>query len=393
MTSFSVRGAAVAFVSILGGSTDLDGQAVQPPGKYDVGFERVWEIDHSRVWPRSAFVDSLQGPIARPMRVDVWYPARCRSPERMQHRRYLETEAPDQRFEDLVAVTRAWDEYSYRGLAGDSASFDRLMLMETGVCAAATAEPGPFPLVLYSAGWFNRTPDNTVLAEHLASLGYVVAGVPQLNPGLWTYDFRSDPIAVEQQIRDLEFALGHLAMEPQVDRRTVVAMGYSTGGDVALLLQARNPMIDAVVGLDASFTLGNENNVAGSDFFRPAHHNVPVLALRRPVDDRAAANTVIESLTQAPRWLVEIPGSDHGTFSDDTPGRRFLGAGTKQQEDLHRTVLDVVERFLESVIGSSEWDGDTLNREYVRSGLDAEFLEPVPEAEEPGSQGPSSPAG
>lgn len=345
-------------------------------GAYETGFRRVWSEDGSRVWPRSGAIDSVSGPVSRPVRVDVWYPAvTCAGGARMRVRDYLEMDAPAARYDDLVFLTHRWNEYSYRGLAGDSASFDRLMASGTAACADARPSPGRFPLVVYSAGWFNRSPDNTVLAEYLASHGFVVAALPQVNPGLWTWDFRSEAHAVENQIRDMEVAIAVLRDADGVDRRGIAALGYSTGGDVALLLQGRNPLIDAVVGMDASWSLGPGNDVAESDFFRPESHDVPVLVARRPVEDGAAADAVLSTLTAAPRIVVEIAGGDHGTFSDDPVERLLLGSGPASHADTHAAMARVILEFLNRTLrGNDPFDGDGLAREFTAQGHRARFL-------------------
>jgi dienelactone hydrolase len=348
------------------------------PGAYDVGFRRHWELDETRVWPRSAALDSVAGTVSRPMRVDVWYPASCARAQRMQFERYVRMEAPDAAFEDLAFLTRRWDEYSYRGLAGDSARFDQMMATPTAACADAPPSPGRFPLVLYSGGWFNRAPDNTILAEYLASHGFVVASVPQLNPGLWTYDFRSDAASVENQVRDLEFALGILAASPMVDRRAIAAMGYSTGGDVALLLQGRNVLVRAVVGLDASWSLGSNNDVAGSNFFEGTHHRVPMLVARRPSQGLLGADAVLDSLTLAPRVVVEIPGSDHGSFSDDPAQRYLLDMDSAGHVATHGMVARAVLEFLRVALDRrAAFDGAALARLLGDRGMAAAFLPPA----------------
>jgi len=128
------------------------------PGDHDVGFRRLWEVDRTRIWPRSPALDSLGGSVARPIRVDVWYPADCADAQPMALGGYVSVDSPGALFDDLVFLTHRWDEYSYRGLAGDSTSYDRLMKAKTATCFEGTAAPGRFPLVLYSAGWFNRAP-------------------------------------------------------------------------------------------------------------------------------------------------------------------------------------------------------------------------------------------
>lgn len=315
------------------------------PGSHDTGFQRIWTLDSTRIYPRSPHLDSLNGNIYRPIRIDIWYPAKCRHMDRMPLREYVFMEAPSSIYEDLVFLTERWDEYSYRGLTEkDSSAFNRLMSVKTAACKNAPPATGRFPLVLYSAGWYNRAPDNTILAEYLASHGFVVATVPQLNPGLWTFNFRSDAMSVENQIRDLELVAGLLFEKPYIDRRFIASMGYSTGGDVALLLQGRNPQIDTVIGLDASWTISNDNDVIESPFFSPNHHTVPMLLVRRPTEDSSSVNSLTDSLQYANRIIVEVPGGDHGSFSDDPLERKFLGIEGTSHYSTHnkiaRTILD-----------------------------------------------------
>ena len=349
------------------------------PGSHDTGFKRVWTTDPVRVWPRSAALDSREGDVARPIRLDVWYPARCgAAARRMVLRDYLEMAAPSPVFEDLVFLTHRWDEYSYRGLAVDSASFDRLMATPTAGCFDAPAADGSFPLVVYSAGWFNRAPDNTILAEFLASHGYVVVAIPQLNPGLWTFEFASDARSVENQVRDLQVAISELGRDPLVDRRRIAAMGYSTGGDVALLVAGRNPLVDAVVGLDGSWSLGPGNDVIESSLFRPSEHTKPILALRRPTENTTGADEVLDSLSRAPRLVVEIPGGDHGTFSDDPSQRRVLGTDTPEHEATHRLMSRAVLLFLNAALKSDMARPAELVDTYRGMGLKARYRAPKP---------------
>lgn len=353
-------------------------------GPHETGFHRIWTKDATRIWPRSAALDSLEGSVARPIRVDVWFPATCASPQRMTLSGYVFPEPPSPDYEDLVFLTSRWDEYSYLGLAErDSTAFDLLMRTKTAVCSSAVVAPGRFPLVLYSAGWFNRAPDNTILAEFLASHGFVVASVPQLNPGLWTYNFQSDARSVENQVRDLEVALGVLIKEPYVDRRHIAAMGYSTGGDVALLLQGRSALVDGVVGLDASFTLGPDNDVEGSPYFTPAHHNEPILAVRRSPEEGVGYNAVLGALSAASRVVAEIPGADHGSFSDDPAERRLLGADTTGHQDIHALVAETVLAFLqETLLNRDEFDAISLAEQYRSHGLVAKALSPTDQKED-----------
>jgi len=352
-------------------------------GTHSVGFHHLWQLDFSRIWPRSAALDSTAGNVSRPMRIDVWYPASpCEAPAPLQA--YVQMEAPSESYQDLVFLTHRLDAYSYRGLAQkDSTLLRKLMNVRTAACEDAPAAPWRFPLVLYSAGWFNRAPDNTILAEYLASHGFVVATVPQLNPGLWTFNFHSDFNSVENQTRDLEFALGVLTSQPFVDRTRVAVMGYSTGGDVVLLLQERNALIDAVVGLDASWSLDPDNDVAGSPFFSAERSDIPILALRRPQTDSSRYDVVLDALKKAPRIVAEVPGADHGSFSDDPPERRYLGLDTGGHETAHAQIARATLAFLQAtLLDPGSFDGTKLAKKLQALGLSAQSVPATPAGQE-----------
>ena len=314
-------------------------------GNYDVGFKRIWKIDKSRVWPRSSCLDSLQGNVNRPIRIDVWYPANKNNNEEMLFKEYVYPNTESQDYKDINFLTQRWDVYSYKGLTEDSLKFEKLMNTKIPVFKNAEPVDKKFPLIVYSAGWFNRSPDNTILAEYLASHGFIVATIPQLNPGLWTWKFASDFRSVENQTRDLEFAIGTLIYEPNVDRTKIAAMGYSTGGDVALLLQGRNELIDCVVGMDASWSLDPDNDVIISPFYNSNYNTVPILVLRRKTEG-GAYNKVLDSLKKSQRFVIDIDGADHGSFSDDPPQRELLGIKPTSSPKIQAKIVQTILHFL-----------------------------------------------
>ncbi|MDX1569505.1 MAG: hypothetical protein R3200_03405 [Xanthomonadales bacterium] len=265
----------------------------------------------------------------------------------MQLADYVETDPPGEGFQDAADLLRQWDMYSYRKLAGEIGDVDELLATRVGACVEYQRARGSYPLVMYSSGWYNRTPDNLRLAEFLAARGFVVVGVPQLNPALWTYQFASDPISVENQLRDLEVALGEVIGLPGVDRTRVAAMGYSTGGDLALLLQGRNPLIDAVIGLDSTWALGDDDVVADSPYFGGERNRKPILLLRRGIDGVTAAPG-LEKLDRALRLVATVPGADHGTFSDDAWLAGQEGPGDSDTDTYDR-ICRTVHAFLQGV--------------------------------------------
>jgi dienelactone hydrolase len=252
-----------------------------PFGPHSVGFHREWTLDASRVWEKSPSWGSNSGPVSRPIRVDVWFPAAAtQSCKRTTLDTYLHASAPDSYFAAANGFIEGWDQASYAGLAkGESISVERVLSLTSHACLDGQPEQGPFPLVVYSGGWYNRSPDNVALAEYLASHGYVFAAVPLLGAGLWTRDLSSNSAAVETQVRDLEATIGFLISHTWVDRNRIGVIGYSTGGIVAILAGARHRLIDAVVGLDPSYG-GEPKKVLTSPAFNVDKFSKPLLTLR-----------------------------------------------------------------------------------------------------------------
>jgi dienelactone hydrolase len=330
-----------------------------PAGPFAVGFHREWVLDPSRVWERGGHLTSAGGVAARPIRMDVWYPSggsgNCRH---TTLRDFLYAQPPDAYFAAANAFIQKWDEDSLRGFAKSlNMPFDRLLSPESAACLAAPVRTGRYPLVIYSGGWYNRSPDNIALAEYLASAGYVVAEIPLFGAGLWTGDLSSNPVALETQVRDLETALGALTTNDWVDRTHVAAMGYSSGGIVALFLGSRHPLIDAVVGLDPSYG-ADPAKVLSSPLFSAEKVRIPVLTLRSghpsyAVRDRSA---VLTAMRFSDRYTADIGRSTHSDFGDDVVLESVLSLKNNDLRTTdegiagYRAVVSSVRLFLDGVL-------------------------------------------
>jgi dienelactone hydrolase len=213
--------------------------------------------------------------------------------------------------------------------------------------------------VLYSGGWYNRSPDNAVLAESLASHGYVVAALPLFGAGLWTGNLGSSPAALETQARDLEAALAALVQHTWVDRTRVSVMGYSSGGIVALFVGARHALVDAIIGLDPAYGSDTEK-VLSFSLFDPARVRVPVLTLRAGHETfvRRDRSAVLSAMRYADRYTADVGQSTHGDFSDDVrlevalslarPERKLRS--TLEGMAAYRVTAQAVRLFLDGVL-------------------------------------------
>ncbi len=328
------------------------------PGSYKVGFRVLYRLDRSRVWDAST--DSLRSEFARPIRISLWYPARrSESGRPMLYRQYVQFKSPNSYFARVDSLlesreTTSWD----NAFKGSGRSLQDLLNLPVMAGMDASASEGIFPLVMYSEGWNSSSQnDNSVLAEFLASHGYVVAAVPQVGTSSMSLTLGINPIDLETQMRDIEFAMGVVQEQPFVDNRKLALMGWSMGGVVSLWLTARNPNVDAIIGLDASFRSRDfVTMVLASPYFDIRQIRVPLLALQSGntkyvsgQDDR-----VVDSLHFAKRLVGRVADITHGDFSDFAMVARLFPVNIQdrtaaQASRGHVAICEKVLGFLDAV--------------------------------------------
>lgn len=344
-----------------------------------VGFRFLWMMDDTRTWAGTSGSTPGSGDESgRPLRISVWYPAAAEG-EAMPFAGYVHATPPDSAFEPLADVVEAYDRSSYRGLfEGDSTGLDRFLRSVTGAIREAEPAAGPFPLVLYSAGWGNRSSDNTLLAESIARHGYVVVTVPQIAARRPRVVSRSTVENLEAQVRDLETAMARVFELPFVDRGRVAAIGYSTGGRIALALAARNAHVDAAVGLDPSYVLSEDaGRIAEEGMPDPERLRVPVLTIHRAAPE-AVDPSVLDSARFSDRWTFAIEGAGHGDFSDDAPVQERYGLEGDGDAAVHAAVVDAVVRFLDRTISSGDGDPSEVLDELEAGRVSATTRPRVP---------------
>ena len=277
-------------------------EASHDTGRFHVGFAVSYIYDYSRAWRQQVDTwGNVRRFYARPIRVSIWYPtvANAITQNYSRYIRYVKTGNVD--FDAANAFLTARDTSNYlRGdFLGDANLLTRLLNTETGAQYGAKPAPGKFPLLLYAAGWNSFSPDNTLLAERLASHGYVVASVAQLPTSSNQIELAATAEDVTTQVRDLEVAEGLTMRKAFVDPSKVGLIGYSLGGVAALWVAMETGQVRAVVGLDPSFAYSNfvaltEKSAA----FDPSRARFPILVLQS--GDPAIAAT--HSPNSRTRW-------------------------------------------------------------------------------------------
>jgi len=379
---------ALAVVISVGGADALKAQTAAvwgelQAGPFPVGYRVLYELDPSRVWIPASSADRLEE-FARPVRISVWYPAEPALPATgMTLAEYVRDTVTDEYFASLNRLL----ERRFEGLftAVSHELYDSLLMLPLATHANPPPMAGPFPLVMYSSGGQASLPDNGVLAAFLASHGFVVGAVPQLegsavHPTRGGYGAR-----VEVQTRDVEFAMGRLQDFPGVDRRRLGVIGYSLGGLVALRMAARNSNVDAIVGLDPSYAYQEDlDDVNGSLSLNIADLRLPILSLQAgSAAARSRHSTFVhDTLHFADRYVGHVAETVHGDFSEI---KSMLIPALVSSEGLepalvqaHRGYMAMcryVLRFLEGVLKNDPAGLEFAARSSADNAMDADLVQ------------------
>jgi dienelactone hydrolase len=203
----------------------------------------------------------------------------------------------------------------------------------------AAAQPGTYPLVLYSHPSAGHRRAATFLCTHLASHGYVVAALdhsellaPELAP-------REGETAEERRARgqgwianrvpDVRFLLDHLldgggTADPQtrLDHTRIGIVGHSFGGWTALAVPADDPRISAVVALAPAGSSRPRPGVLPVTLTFAWGRDVPTLYLAADQDVPVPLASVVELFERTPatKRMLILHRADHQHFMDDVEG-------------------------------------------------------------------------
>jgi dienelactone hydrolase len=345
-------------------------------GTFDVGFSVTLLHDSSRVLPGSA------GP--RPIQLCIWYPGNGGNVT-MTYRDYvvltgLET-GHDIPGDSVIA--RYKGVVTSNGVPADA--FDRWMSSPLVARRDATPAPGPFPLVLIAQGNYHSPHHQAILAEFLASHGFVVATSPSQTRLGSPLNSEDDILPnMEEQVADLLFILRRLKTRADADTAQIVLVGHSFGGRSAAMVPVSVPDIRAIVSLDGGIGI----EPATTLFFRYPGFclsgiTAPILHLYETTDPFIKPDlSLLRSLNASDRYLMHIPGFHHYYFSSlGMVAGVIPGFTPDDQEKIRKNYeacCSLTLSFLTNALDSS-WTGALIPVE--QAGISLEHLPPGSEAE------------
>jgi dienelactone hydrolase len=289
-------------------------------GNYAVGFRTIFRYDSSRTWKSTRSYDGTFSPDlkGRPVQVNVWYPGSAdQSSTKMRFGDYVDQSAP----EDFVELNTVMKQRS-RDDAGGSVPRREIPALQSAEMNAhrdASSANGRFPVVLYFGGLNATINSNAILAEYLASHGYIVASISLLGPSDEQIFQSRTADDLESCVRDMEFAWSVLQTEPNVDKTRVAVMGHSVGAIEAVILGLRNADVSAVIALDGTYGFQGLSTVLTHSYgYAPNKMRAAFLDLRRTQDAQGNEPldlSVVESFRHSDRTFITIGKMHHGDFT------------------------------------------------------------------------------
>jgi len=337
------------------------------PGRYAVGFRQLLLRDVSR--PALAAEDGARVAAGRgrQMEIAIWYPARPTTRRAMPYGEYIDRLSQELDFGAVDESKRRLAERKFlelpAGLGGDTAALrralPRLRTLSTAAHLDAAAATGRFPLVLFQE--YRAPASNSILAEYLASHGYVVAS-PTLKG---TYDAAPETSVrgLETHAADLRFVLGAVDSISYVAGDRVLALGVGIAASGALALQMRTPSVRALVSLDGGITTALELGLlAATPYYDVAAVRVPILAITAPHPSVDAAR--LDVFRYSMRQLVHFPRMgefwflDYGMLEREVP--RIIGSPPGDVSTGFEWGARWVRLFLDAHVRSDNIALDTL---------------------------------
>ncbi len=239
-------------------------------GSYGVGFKHQIQEDYSRAF----------GKQPRPVEMFIWYPSNEKTNKTLNYFDYLllnNTETNKGKGTELDSLIIR-EIKKLKDVNFTDANFSRFKNLKTIAQKEAPLATGSFPLIIIAPGGNTHGRVHSVLAEYLASFGYIVIANPSLgnNPGeRWPFN----QTGLNLQIEDMSFSINYTAQNIKAANvHKICLISWSVGGVSQGIYSMKNPNIDMFISLDSG--LGREYGIQmikQSPYFNYSNFKIPYL--------------------------------------------------------------------------------------------------------------------
>jgi hypothetical protein len=239
------------------------------------------------------------------------------------------------------------------GTSTIAAHLDKIAATPATAFASAPAVGGRHPVVIFTE--YRAPATNSILAEHLASHGFVVVAVPMI--GTHELDWDTGVTGIETHVADIRFAVDQVARKPYADATRLAQIGVGIAANVAVAYATRNPELDALVSLDGGVMSPFEVSLMRrTPFFEVAAIRAPMLIVEAPFEgmDRA----LLSNYRYADKSVVRFPTMreyhflNYGALEAIAP--KLLGDPPARVNEGFAAAMDHVRAFLERQLGKRD---------------------------------------
>lgn len=355
------------------------------PGPHAAGFKVLFEYDASRPYKREAdyWGKKIEGERRRPLQINIWYPAAPSSGTPIVFQDYLLLTAREENFaeappEQKQRVFAAFKNQWARD--ADEQTVSKVLNTQTGAFRDAKPAAGKFPLVIIAPSTRLSSPvGNAILAEYLATHGFVVASTPAI--GLLGRQLFFDPLGTITQMQDIQFVIGKMKSAPEVDPVKLALIGFSAGGLPTSLIAMYNPEVDALVSLEsAAANQFGHSALFQNPLYEPRRLTVPLLHFTTQETNEGTDDSFIRAVKYSTVRTVKLKGMRPTDFSSYSLVTAILPQPASQQQQSpspatpgkgYETICQYTAQFLKAHINKDSKALEYLERKPEENGIPA----------------------
>ncbi|MEM7087273.1 MAG: hypothetical protein AAF489_13880 [Bacteroidota bacterium] len=364
-----------------------------PMGEYPIGFQTLFTHDLSKnAIPYSDWDGNLfQGHSAesgRQYQINIWYPAQAGSGGPLKYGDYMDLIGRQTNFgesEEQKTFAKQTFTTQTRNLRNileaenevelNTEQLNQLLDLDVFARSNAKAAEGQYPVVIYPNG--SSPAYQSITCEFLASHGYVtVAFAPK---GRFSSRLEVSTIGLEVAVDDLEFVLGKISEQSNVNMDQVSILANAISSSVGAAAISRNENLKALISLEGGLISAFEQRLLnGSPFYQPENIQAPILFIYSPhpsIDPKYTSHLKYSDRYYAHfSKMSEFAMLNYGMFDEFIPN--IIGEHKGNTRQGFETANELVLRFLnQKVKGES---GKLFDDSFIasRNHIDTTFVLP-----------------